>query len=99
MSQLLKPSLEQTGHGGMSYVFKAYLLSPFMGQQTSPFVTAPNSTDLNVLRELIEAGKVTPVIDRVYPLEETPAALGYAAGGHARGKVVITVVQEDAGHG
>jgi NADPH:quinone reductase-like Zn-dependent oxidoreductase len=44
-----------------------------------------------VLKELIEAGKVTPVIDRTYPLPEAPQAIRYLEQGHARGKVVITV--------
>lgn len=51
-----------------------------------------NQQDLNVLRELIEAGKVTPVIDRTYPLSKTPDAIRYLEQGHARGKVVVTVV-------
>ncbi|MCL4262031.1 MAG: NAD(P)-dependent alcohol dehydrogenase [Anaerolineae bacterium] len=80
-----------SGHGGMTYVFKAFLLAPFMRQQGSPLMTKNNGKDLFVLKELIEAGQVTPVIDRTYLLNETPAALGYAAEGHARGKVVITV--------
>ena len=44
-----------------------------------------------VLKELIEAGKVTPVIDRTYPLTEAPQAIRYVEEGHARGKIVITV--------
>jgi NADPH:quinone reductase-like Zn-dependent oxidoreductase len=51
----------------------------------------PNDKDLDFLRELIESGKMTPVIDRTYPLEATPEALGYVEKGHARGKVVITI--------
>jgi NADPH:quinone reductase-like Zn-dependent oxidoreductase len=47
--------------------------------------------DLLELKELIEAGKVTPVIDRTYPLREVPEAIRYLEQGHARGKVVITV--------
>jgi NADPH:quinone reductase-like Zn-dependent oxidoreductase len=47
--------------------------------------------DLVVLKELIEAGKVTPVIDRSYPLSEVPGAIRYLEEGHAQGKVVITV--------
>ena len=43
------------------------------------------------MKELIEAGKVAPVIDRTYPLSEVPDAIGYVGGGHAKGKVVITV--------
>ena len=52
---------------------------------------AEDSEDLVALKELIEAGKVTPVIDRTYPLRETPEAFRYLGEGHARGKVVITV--------
>jgi len=44
-----------------------------------------------VLRELLETGQVTPVIDRTYPLSEVPAAIRYLETGHARGKVVITI--------
>jgi len=51
----------------------------------------PNKEDLQYLKELIEAGKVTPVIDRTYPLREVPEAIRYLEEGHARGKVVITV--------
>jgi NADPH:quinone reductase-like Zn-dependent oxidoreductase len=83
--------IPNSGHGGMSYVIKAFLLAPFMRQQDKPLFTTTNGKDLDVLRELIEAGKVTPVIDRTYPFAEIPPALGYAAEGHARGKVVITV--------
>jgi NADPH:quinone reductase-like Zn-dependent oxidoreductase len=49
--------------------------------------------DLDFLQELFEAGKVVPVIDKRYPLSELPEALRYLEGGHARGKVVITVEQ------
>ena len=76
----------------MAYVVKAFLLSPFMRQQGSPLMTTTNSQDLAVLKGLIEAGKITPVIDRSFLFAEIPAALGYAATGHARGKVAIAVV-------
>jgi NADPH:quinone reductase-like Zn-dependent oxidoreductase len=62
-----------------------------MHQQASPFMSTPNHEDLVVLKELIEAGKVTPVIDRTYPLSDTPEALRYLEEDHARGKVVITL--------
>jgi NADPH:quinone reductase-like Zn-dependent oxidoreductase len=55
------------------------------------FLAKTNKEDLVVLQELLEAGKVTPVIDRTYPLSETPEAIRYLEEGHARGKVVITV--------
>ena len=80
-----------TGHAGMSYVFKALLLSLCMRRQGSLFVANPNSKDMDYLKELIEAGKVTPVIDGTYPLSETPEAFRYLEKGHARGKVIITV--------
>ena len=70
---------------------KAVALSPFVSQRLAAFEAKPSGDDLRALSELIEAGKVTPVIDRTYPLPETPAALGYLETGHARGKVVITV--------
>jgi NADPH:quinone reductase-like Zn-dependent oxidoreductase len=67
---------------------KAVLVSPFVSQKMVPMNDKPNK-DLNLLRELIESGKVTPVIDRTYPLSETAEAMRHLEGGHARGKVVI----------
>jgi NADPH:quinone reductase-like Zn-dependent oxidoreductase len=55
------------------------------------FVMSTRHEDLVALRELIEAGKVTPVIDRAYPLSETRQAIDHVGLGHARGKVAITV--------
>jgi len=65
------------------------LLSPFVSQRIKTFVCKPNRDDLEFLNELIEAGTVTPVIDRVYPLSEVPEAIRYLEKGHARGKIVI----------
>ena len=62
-----------------------------MGQKLTTFISKENHQDMLILKELIEAGKVTPVIDRTYPLSEAPQAIRYLEGGHARGKVVITV--------
>jgi NADPH:quinone reductase-like Zn-dependent oxidoreductase len=75
---------------GLPRVAGAFALSPFVRQRLRPFVPAGTGADLAVLTELIEAGKVTPVIDRTYPLSETAAALAYYGQGHTRGKVVIT---------
>jgi len=50
----------------------------------------PKKQDLNLMRELMEAGKVTPVIDRFYKLSEVPEAIQYLEQGHARGKAIIT---------
>ncbi len=83
--------LPNTGHGGMGYVIKAYLLSAFMRQHLSPFLSVPNAEDLGYLKDLIEAGKLTPVIDGFYPLSETSEAFRYLEEEHARGKVVITM--------
>ena len=81
--------LPNTGHAGMGYVIMAFALSIFVRQQGRPFIAASNTKDLLVLKDLIEAGKVAPVIDRTYQLSETPEALAYVGEGHARGKVVI----------
>jgi NADPH:quinone reductase-like Zn-dependent oxidoreductase len=76
---------------GLARVAGAFALSPFVRQRLRPFVPAGKGEDLVVLAELIEAGKVTPVIDRTYPLSETAEALAYYGQGHTQGKVVITV--------
>jgi NADPH:quinone reductase-like Zn-dependent oxidoreductase len=62
-----------------------------VGQKLGTFVSKENHEDMIVLKELIESGKITPVIDRTYPLTEAPEAIRYLEQGHARGKVVITV--------
>lgn len=77
--------------GPVSRMIKAALLSPFVSQSMPPFLTKPTSKDLVFLKDLIEAGHVTPVIDRTYPLSESADAIRYLETGHARGKVVITV--------
>jgi NADPH:quinone reductase-like Zn-dependent oxidoreductase len=77
--------------GGTDRQLRALLLSPFVGQKLGTFVSRENHEDMIVLKEFIESGKVTPVIDRTYPLSEAPEAIRYLQQGHARGKVVITV--------
>ena len=77
--------------GGSDRQIRALMLSPFVGQKLGTFIASENHEDLLVLTELIEAGKVTPAIDRTYPLSEVPNAIRYLKEGHARGKVVITV--------
>src|SRR4029077_19903840 len=77
--------------GPISRIIKAVLLSPSIGQTRGPVVAKPSSDDLQFLRELIEAGSVTPVIDRTYPLTEAPDAIRYLEPGRARGKFVIAV--------
>src|SRR5829696_3051399 len=77
--------------GGIDRQLRAMILSRFVGQKLGTFVSTQNHEDLLVLKRLIESGKVTPVIDRTYPLAEVPEAMRYLEEGHARGKVVITV--------
>jgi NADPH:quinone reductase-like Zn-dependent oxidoreductase len=85
---LLVPS---SGHAGMGWIIAAGLQAMFVRRQGAPFVAATNSESLLALNGLIEAGKLTPVIDRTYPLRETANAFAYLDEGHARGKVVIAV--------
>ena len=67
------------------------LISRIMGRKLVSFMASMNQPDMAVLRELLEAGKVVPVIDRKYSLSEVPQAIRYVEEGHTRGKVVITV--------
>jgi NADPH:quinone reductase-like Zn-dependent oxidoreductase len=82
-----------SGHGGMGYVFKAFLLSPFLSQLGSMYLAVPNGKDLTQLKEWLEEGKLKPVIERTYLLCEAPEAFRYLDKEHARGKVVITVTE------
>jgi NADPH:quinone reductase-like Zn-dependent oxidoreductase len=77
--------------GAMGRSMRALMLSPFVSQQLRMIVAKAKAADLEFLTELIEAGKVTPVIDKTYPLSEVPDAIRHLAAGHARGKLVITV--------
>lgn len=69
---------------------KALVVSRFVGQRLRPMLARVTRKDLAVLKELIEAGSVTPAIDRTYPLSEAPDAIRYLETGHARAKVVIS---------
>ena len=77
--------------GPLGRVLEAAALTPFVRQRLGTFEVKPSGEDLRVLTELIEAGKLAPVIDRSYPLRETAEAIRYLEEGHARGKVIITV--------
>ena len=83
------------GHAGgkLGRVIRLAVVSMFVRQQGKPSVKSTNRADLEVLKELVEAGKVTPVIDGTYPLRETPKAVGHVGDGHARGTVVISMTQ------
>ena len=75
----------------MGTLIKAHLQAMFVRQQGRPSIKFQNHADLVALKELVELGKVTPVIDGTYPLNRTPEAIGHVAAGHARGTVVITM--------
>jgi NADPH:quinone reductase-like Zn-dependent oxidoreductase len=88
--------------GPFGRMIRALVLSRFISQRIASYTgkpnysSGPNKGDLATLKELIEAGKITPVIDRTYSLSETPEAIRYLEEGHARGKVVITASGEGA---
>lgn len=81
--------------GSTAQMFQAMLLGPLISmagsKQMGNMMAKPNNTDLAFVQELLEAGKVTPVIDRCYPLSEVAEAFRYFEAGHAQGKIVITV--------
>jgi NADPH:quinone reductase-like Zn-dependent oxidoreductase len=77
--------------GGFQRQILAPLRSRFTEQKLLGLISKERQQDLLTLKDLIEAGKLTPVIDRTYPLSEAPQAIRYLAQGHARGKVVLTV--------
>jgi len=77
--------------GPLARAITAPVLSRFVSQKLVMVLTRRSKEDLSIMQELLEAGKVTPVIDRSYPLSEVPEAIRYLEEGHARGKVVITL--------
>ncbi|MEH0844418.1 NAD(P)-dependent alcohol dehydrogenase [Micromonospora sp. CPCC 205711] len=76
---------------GFDRQLRALALSPLVGQRLVPLVAKESTQNLVALTELIEAGQVTPVVDRTWPLAEAPDAIRHVKGGHATGKVVVTV--------
>jgi NADPH:quinone reductase-like Zn-dependent oxidoreductase len=77
--------------GGIDRQLRAQVLSLFVRQTLGTLIATARKDDLEELHELVEAGRVTPVIDRTFPLSEAPEAIRYMRKGHARGKVVVTV--------
>ncbi len=77
--------------GALGHVVANTVRSFFSGQVLAPFLSMNNPEDLVVLREMAEAGKISPVIDRTFPLSESASALAYVGDGHASGTVVITM--------
>jgi NADPH:quinone reductase-like Zn-dependent oxidoreductase len=76
---------------GIGRTLRAVVVSLFVGQRLRSFFSKPKRADLVVLKELIEAGKVTPVIDRTFPLNAAPEAIRYVGERSTQGKTVITV--------
>ena len=77
--------------GPFGRVINTVVLSPFMSQKMGMMMADLNHNDLTILADMMQSGKVKPVIDRTYKLSEVPDAIRYLEQGHARGKVVITV--------
>ena len=77
--------------GPVDRIVKALVLSPFVSQKLATFTVKPNREDLQLLKQFIEDGTLTLVIDRTYRLAQVPEAIRYLEEGRARGKVVITV--------
>jgi NADPH:quinone reductase-like Zn-dependent oxidoreductase len=83
--------LPNSGHGGMGYVLKAFILASFDQHIGKMKVADLKTNDLKVIKDLIESGTIAPVIDRTFELDETPEALEYLEKGNARGKVIILI--------
>jgi NADPH:quinone reductase-like Zn-dependent oxidoreductase len=81
--------------GPIDRLLEVLVLSPFVSQHMGMMLAETNKADLTALCDLMQAGKVTPVIDRRYQLSEVPAAIRYLEAGHAKGKVVITIEETD----
>jgi NADPH:quinone reductase-like Zn-dependent oxidoreductase len=82
--------------GSMDRQFRALVLSPFISQRLAMVMCKQSAADLEHLRGLIEAGTLTPVIDRTYGLEQVPEAMRYFDAGKARGKIAISVQAQEA---
>lgn len=94
MKKALAPAgsiLPNSGHGGMAYVIKAFVLAAVSKKVGGMKIADMNGRDLGVLKDLLEAGKLRSAVDRVFSLEEAAEALRYLDGGAVKGKVVIKV--------
>jgi NADPH:quinone reductase-like Zn-dependent oxidoreductase len=76
---------------GVGRQLRALALSPFVGQRLTFFVSRHRQADLGTLGRFVEAGRVTPMVDRSYPLAEVPDAIRHLEAGQARGKIAITI--------
>jgi NADPH:quinone reductase-like Zn-dependent oxidoreductase len=82
--------------GPLPGLVKVLVVSWFVSQKLLPFLARVKKEDLLIVRDLLESGKIVPVIDRTYPLSDVPGAIRYLEAGHARGKVVITMEERSA---
>jgi NADPH:quinone reductase-like Zn-dependent oxidoreductase len=73
------------------HALKGFVLSRFVSQNFVIFIARLRKDDLTILSDLMQAGKVIPVIDRTYPLSEVPEAIRRLEQGHASGKIIITL--------
>jgi NADPH:quinone reductase-like Zn-dependent oxidoreductase len=81
--------------GPLARPVKALLLSPFISQKMGMMMAEIRQEDLTIMRDLMQTGKVTPVVDRTYPLSQVREAMKYLEAGHARGKVILTVGEDN----
>ncbi len=81
--------------GPLGRPVKALLISPFISQKMGMMMAKQSKDDLKILADLMQSGKVTPVIDKTYPLSQIADAIRYLEQGHARGKVIVTVAQDN----
>jgi NADPH:quinone reductase-like Zn-dependent oxidoreductase len=94
------PRRAAAGFTTLPHVFQVLVLGSWVSRTGSKKIglmetAKPNKIDLVFIKELLEADKIVPVIDRTYPLSEVPEAIRYLEAGHAKGKVVITLEQND----
>jgi len=89
--------LNVTSIGILAGMIGKLVLSPFVSQKFVGFMAKSSKEDMTLLRDLMAAGTITPVIDRHYRLNQVPEAIRYLEEGHARGKVVITLVEINPG--
>ncbi len=92
--RVLTPSgkhIPNSGRVGMGYIVTAAVRSAFVRQQGSPFMSKPNQDDMLLLKDLLDSGRMRPIIDRTFKLSEAAEAFRYVGEGHVQGKVVLAI--------
>ena len=90
----LKPEgklMANSGHAGMSYVIKSSILSLFMKKHSSSWIAKASTADYIELKKMAEEGKIKPIIDKLYPIEQTAEAMDYLSTVRVKGKLVIKI--------